>query len=100
MLNHPNVLHMVGVSDPPHHSIVFRKISKNLHDIIYDEKLYPLSELQVVRLALGIAAGMKYLHTPLPSKPMIVHRMLQSSHIWVTNGAYFVRKSINTSPVG
>jgi sterile alpha motif and leucine zipper-containing kinase AZK len=84
VLNHPHIVRCFGgCTEHPNLFIVTEYCDGgSLYDLLH-KKNVKLSTQQQFTYALGIAEGMKYLHTP---KPVIAHRDLKSLNILFSNG--------------
>lgn len=81
-LRHPNIVLYLGAgTTPPSVFVVTEWCERgDLNDLLYDPSA-PLSAAARVRLALHVAQGMTYLHSP---RRGIVHRDLKSQNLLIT----------------
>ncbi|XP_078173858.1 protein STRUBBELIG-RECEPTOR FAMILY 5-like isoform X1 [Carex rostrata] len=82
-LHHPNVLQLVGYcSEPGYHLLVYEfQRNGSLHDYLHlsDDYSKPLTWDTRVRIALGTARALEYLHEVC--SPSIMHKNIKSSNI-------------------
>eukprot|EP00698_Gefionella_okellyi_P002780 TRINITY_DN1263_c0_g1_i1.p2 TRINITY_DN1263_c0_g1~~TRINITY_DN1263_c0_g1_i1.p2 ORF type:complete len:646 (+),score=135.39 TRINITY_DN1263_c0_g1_i1:4049-5986(+) len=80
-VRHPNVVLFMGAClESPNLCIVTEFVSKgSLHKVLTDSKIV-LTLAHVVKIAMGVARGMNYLHQ---LQPAIIHRDLKSPNILI-----------------
>lgn len=81
MLNHPNIVSLLGFTTKPNVTIIQQYISGgNLHELLR-EKEQPIPLAQRLGIALDTAVGMRYLHS---REPPLIHRDLKSPNLLLT----------------
>ncbi|KAJ3678391.1 hypothetical protein LUZ60_002194 [Juncus effusus] len=82
-LHHPNLSELVGYCSEPGYHLLVTEFERNgsLHDFLHlsDEYSKPLTWDTRVRIALGIARALEYLHEVC--SPSIMHKNIKSSNI-------------------
>lgn len=114
-VHHPNVLQLIGASTAPNLRLISEFCHRgNLFDLLFhDRKTNPqrsriLAWSLRLRLALGEARGMHFLHTAFPAP--LIHRDLKSLNLLLSKNwtlkvsdfglARFRRKGVNDGPCG
>ncbi|XP_071719612.1 probable receptor-like protein kinase At5g61350 [Rutidosis leptorrhynchoides] len=81
---HPNIVSLVGFCDEGRDMIIVYDLASNgsLDDYLgATSKMTTFTWVQRINLCLGIAHGLKYIHTSLDHKQNIIHRDLKSANI-------------------
>eukprot|EP00164_Ancoracysta_twista_P007621 GFYU01010854.1.p1 GENE.GFYU01010854.1~~GFYU01010854.1.p1 ORF type:complete len:353 (-),score=60.95 GFYU01010854.1:41-1033(-) len=80
-IRHPNIIEYMGSSSTiPNLSIVTELAPYGTLSELLHERRTKLTELQAVRIALGVAKALQFLHT---NRPVIVHRDINSRNVLI-----------------
>lgn len=87
--NHPNIIPILGVTkvfdiktEKVYYCLVMKYVKQNLQNLIFFEQT-ELTNKDKLKIAIGIASGMKFLHHDLEEP--IIHQDLKPENILVTN---------------
>ncbi|KAM0060702.1 putative protein kinase RLK-Pelle-LRR-I-1 family [Helianthus debilis subsp. tardiflorus] len=81
---HLNIVSLLGFCyERPHMILVYEHVSRgSLDDYLGSEgKMTNLTWVQRIKLCIGIACGLDYLHTTVDNKQKIIHRGIKSANI-------------------
>ncbi|KAJ0735741.1 putative protein kinase RLK-Pelle-LRR-I-1 family [Helianthus annuus] len=81
---HPNIVSLLGFChEPPHMILVYEHVSNgSLDDYLGDQgKMNNFTWVERIKICIGIARGLDYMHTSKGHKPKIIHRDIKSANI-------------------
>lgn len=114
-VHHPNVLQLIGASTTPNLRLISEFCHRgNLFDLLYNDRSNHVDRSRIlswslrIRLALGEARGMHFLHTAFPAP--LIHRDLKSLNLLLSKNwtlkvsdfglSRFRRKGVTDGPCG
>jgi len=114
-VHHPNVLQLIGASTTPNLRLISEFCHRgNLFDLLYNDRAAQPTASKVlqwslrIRLVLGEARGMHFLHTAFPAP--LIHRDLKSLNLLLSKNwtlkvsdfglSRFRRRGVNDGPCG
>ncbi|CAH1451193.1 unnamed protein product [Lactuca virosa] len=82
--HHPNIITFIGYCDEDNHMIIVYDYAKNGsldHHLQNPDKMRSLTWAQRLKICLGAAKGLKYLHSGLGEHNRVIHRDMKSANI-------------------
>ncbi|CAH1429584.1 unnamed protein product [Lactuca virosa] len=82
--HHPNIITFIGYCDEANEMIIVSEFAKNQsldHHLQKPDKIRGLTWAQRLKICLGAAKGLKYLHSGLGEDKRVIHRDVKSGNI-------------------